>query len=153
MCYSAIHNGTYVTYRLRSVPCAQRVEPCIVVYSCLCLLARLIGCTYVESKVVFTGAVCTYIVCKVVSHWCSLHARWCNVSCQLQRLLERSLSSSSFSSIPSPFLEHASRPGLVRRGLTMNPSICSLCLCLQWSLKLLIWKVQETLRMTASNTS
>ena len=88
--------------------------------------------TYVVSKVVFNGAVCTYIVCKVVSHWCSLHARWCNVSCQLQRLLERSLSSSSFSSSPSPYLEHASRPGLVRRGLTMNPYICSLCcLCLQ----------------------
>ena len=152
MCYRAIHNSTYVTYRSRSAPSAQRVDPCIVGYCCLCLLARLIGYTYVVSKVVFTGAVCTYIVCKVVSHWCSLHARWCNVSCQLQRLLERSLSSASFST-PSPYLEHASRPGLVRRGLTMNPSICSLCLCLQWSLKLLIWKVQETLRMTASNTS
>ena len=131
MCYSAIHNSTYVTYRSRSAPCAQTVEPCIVGCCCLCLHARLVECTDVVSKVVFTGAVCTYIVFKVVSHLCSLHARWCNVSCQLQRLLERSLSSSSFSSIPSPFLEHASRPGLVRRGLTMNPSICSLCLCLQ----------------------
>ena len=50
MCYSAIHNGTYVTYRLRSVPCAQRVEPFIVGCCCLSLLAWLIGCTYVVSK-------------------------------------------------------------------------------------------------------
>ena len=64
MRYSAINYGTYVTYRSRSVPCAQRVEPCIVGCCCLSLLAWLIGCTYVESKVVFTSAVVgIYIVC------------------------------------------------------------------------------------------
>ena len=105
MRYSAIHNSAYVTYQLHSAPGAQKVEPCIVGCWCFCLLAWLVDCTYVVSKVVFTGAaVCTYIVCKLVSHWCSLHARWCNVSCQLQRLLERSLSSSSFSSPPLPIL-------------------------------------------------
>ena len=153
MRYSAIHNSAYVTYQLHSAPSAQRVEPCIVGCCCLCLLAWLIGYTSVVSKVVFTDAVCTYVVSKVISHLCSLHLRRCNVSCQLQRLLERSLSSSSFSSSPSPYPEPASRPGLVQRSLTMNRSICSLCLCLQWSWKLLIWKVRETLHMTASNTS
>ena len=63
MCYSAIHNGTYVTYRLRSVPCAQRVEPCIVGCCCLCLHAPLVECTDVVSKVVFTGAVGVYLNC------------------------------------------------------------------------------------------